>query len=91
MPVYRLTPIEMDNVNWKRSTHRGSCLVKADSEGEARGLAAQEYDMPAVETLRQPDGSLPTRPWNDPTLVSCDDVSSKSPDLAAGEVRTLNE
>ena len=89
MPVYRLMPIEMDNVKWNRSTHRGSCLVNADSEGEARGLAAEKYSVAATE--RQPDGLLPTRPWNDPTLVSCDDVSSKYPDLAAGEVRALNE
>ena len=80
MPVYRLMPIEMDNVKWNRSTHRGSCLVNADSEGEARGLAAGIYGVAAAATERQPDGSLPTSPWNDPTLVSCDDVSSKYPD-----------
>ncbi len=87
MPVYRLTPIETNHANWSRSTHNGPCLVHANDEQEARQLAARKFGIAAESSIRQPDGTLPTPPWKDPTLVACDEVSDNPPSLSRGEVR----
>lgn len=40
MPVYRLRPTTDDAVNWQLAANRGEVVVRAQSTGEARAIAA---------------------------------------------------
>ena len=45
MPIYSLTPLDLDNPNWVASSHRGRAIVRAANEHEARAVAAQAFDL----------------------------------------------
>ena len=89
MPVYRLTPIDTNSVNWNRSIYCGQCLVEADNEQDARELAAKEYNQAAELSVRQEDGTLTTSPWPDQALVACEEILSDPPEMGPAEVRRL--
>jgi hypothetical protein len=50
MPVYRLTPTNPKDPNWRASIHRDVVLVRATSEEQARSLATEAFDT----TLAKP-------------------------------------
>ncbi len=70
--VFRLRPVNLNDPNWKASTHKGSVIVYAEDEKSARQYAKLAYGI-AVE--RQPDGRTLYNPWGDPDLVMCNEAS----------------
>jgi hypothetical protein len=61
MPVYRLTPIDPRDPDWRGSTHRDAAVVRAGSEGEARALAAEAFDTTLAAP--HPGGAAATPLW----------------------------
>jgi hypothetical protein len=37
--IYRLSPLDHADPSWAASTHKGKCIVRANSEDQARDLA----------------------------------------------------
>jgi hypothetical protein len=73
MPVYRLTPTNLDSPTWNCSTWREACLVYAASRQEARDAATSHFKIAASKTH---DMRLPQSPWNNPALVRCDELAN---------------
>jgi hypothetical protein len=66
MPIYELAPIDLSDPDWRCSTHRGPCVVRADNELNAR-LAAGMAFLTAVNIV--PGESIPIDPWTQPNKV----------------------
>ena len=69
MPVWKLTPIDLDDSNWEASSFRGAAVVRARTEAAARRAAAAAFDVstrfPAGRGVRFP-------PWGSPELVKAE-------------------
>jgi hypothetical protein len=61
--------LDRDSPDWKGSTHRDNCIVRAPDETAARRVAGDRFRI-AVE--RSPDGTIGSNPWSQDTLVSCE-------------------
>jgi hypothetical protein len=61
MSLYRLTPINLNDPNWRASTHRGVAVVRAGSEGQARALAAGAFATTLAPS--SPGGRIAAPPW----------------------------
>ncbi len=72
MPIYSLTPLDVDHPNWVASSHRGRATVRAANEHEARAVAAQAFD---VKTGFRPGEGVHYPPWTRPTLVKAERVN----------------
>jgi hypothetical protein len=46
MPLYRVTPVNPHDPNWRASVHREAAVIRADSEEQARSLASQAIKDP---------------------------------------------
>lgn len=83
MPHYKLTPRDLENANWRCSTHKANCYVNAENEREARRLATAEF---WIAGSTNPDGTVPRSPWNDFDLVDCTAIASLTEDVGEGIV-----
>lgn len=72
MPIFSLTPLDLDNPNWEASSHRGPAIVRAGNEHEARAVAAQAFD---VKTGFRPGEGMRFPPWTRPILVKAERVN----------------
>lgn len=67
MPLWTLTPLDLDDPNWEASSHRGPVLVRAPNEKEAREVAGRAFD---IKTRFPPGQGMHSPPWLRPTLVT---------------------
>ena len=52
--VYRLTPADPSDPEWRASAHRGAVVIRAGDEDEARDLAAAAF----TRTVRRHEGDV---------------------------------
>lgn len=69
MPIWKLTPIDPTNPNWRASTHGGETIIRAATEEKARARAKSAFSIGAE---RPPGGSIPFPPWEHSDLVRCE-------------------
>jgi acyl-CoA hydrolase len=62
MPLYRLTPISPNDPNWQTSIHRQVAVIRADSEEQARSLAAQAFNTTLAAS--SPGRKMATPRWH---------------------------
>lgn len=80
MKIWRLTPVDLDDSNWRASTHREECIVRAESEMEARDTAHRSFWIAAEkDSSSEP---IPVSPWKYGNLIRAEqiDASNHSPD-----------
>ncbi len=70
MPLWKLTPIDMENPNWEASTHKGEVIARAETEEKARSLCVSAFGTGATKghvgaTI------IPYPPWKYPEHVLC--------------------
>lgn len=68
MPIYRLQPIDTGKRSWRSSTWRGTVIVRAASEKQARDLARAAF-ITSIQARVGEESVEP--PWRDEALVSC--------------------
>ena len=85
MPVWKLSPLDLDDQNWEASSHRGPCIVRARSEADARATAAAAFD---VRTGFRPGRGVTFPPWTRPALVKAERVEN-SPYATEGRTEVL--
>jgi hypothetical protein len=61
MPVYRLTPVNPNDPNWRTSIHRAVAVIRAGSEEQARSLASNAFDTTLAPS--SPGGKIATPLW----------------------------
>jgi hypothetical protein len=66
MPIFELTPIDLDDPDWKASTHHAPCVVRADNEDNARLAATLAF---IIATRRELGKPTPINPWNQENKV----------------------
>ncbi len=76
MPVYRLTPINPNDPNWRTSTHRDVVVVRASSEEQARSLASKAFDTMLAQS--SPGGTIGTPLWHHSHAVRAEVVQDRS-------------
>lgn len=73
MPIWKLTPIDLDDPNWEASSHRGLIIVRAPNEASARKAAEEAFGVqtrfPAGKGMRVP-------PWTRSELVRAEIIDS---------------
>ena len=62
MPLYRLTPINANDPNWRSSIHRDAAVVRASSEEQARSLVSKAFDTTLAPS--SPGGKIATPRWH---------------------------
>ena len=62
MPLYRLTPINPHDPNWRTSIHRDVAVIRAGSEEQARSLASMAFDTTLAPS--SPGGKIATPLWH---------------------------
>jgi hypothetical protein len=72
VPIYELAPIDLDDPDWKASTHHAPCVVRADNERNARLAATLAF---FVATGREPGAKLHANPWNQTDKVEIHPVA----------------
>ena len=66
MTIYRLTPADPSDPEWRASAHRGAALVRAGGEDRARGLAAAAFGR----AVARHEGEVRLgSPWRQPYAV----------------------
>lgn len=78
MPVFKLTPIDLDDPNWKCSMHSRPCLVRAEDEDQAREFATVEFK---IGVGRNRELKVRKSPWKDSDLVECTETADLTPEL----------
>ena len=68
--LYRLTPINRLDRNWRTSVYRGAAVIRADSEDLARSLASKAFDTTLVPS--SPGGTIATQLWQRPDAVQAE-------------------
>ncbi len=66
MPIWRLIPVDLADLSWEASSHKGPALVRAGSEEEARSVAQKAF---GVKTRFGPGAGVIGPPWKQETLV----------------------
>jgi hypothetical protein len=83
MSVYRLDPIDMDDLCWQVSTEKKPLWASAATPATARELAAiKTTELHAPTRLFAP---IPLSPWLDERLATCTVDTSKG-DIPVGTV-----
>ena len=65
--IYRLTPVNPRDPNWRGSVHRDAAVVRAGSEDVARSLAAEAFNSTIIPSA--PGRVLPYALWQRPDAV----------------------
>ena len=65
--IWRLKALRLSSPHWKASTYRGDVIVRAQSEANARRLAAKAFGIGAGTALGR---EVAANPWNRPWLVA---------------------
>jgi hypothetical protein len=73
MPIWKLTPIDLDDPNWESSSHRGLVVVRAPNEGSAREVAEKAFGVP---TRFPPGKGMRVPPWMRSELVRAEIIDS---------------
>jgi hypothetical protein len=73
MPIWRLTPIDLEDPNWEASSHRGLVVVRAPSEASAREAAEGAFGVP---TRFPPGKGMRIPPWMRSELVHAEIIDS---------------
>ena len=60
MPIWKLTPIDLDDPNLESSSHRGLVVIRARSEVSAREAAEEAFGVP---TRFPPGKGMRVPPW----------------------------
>jgi len=71
MPVWSLTPVDLDDPDWEASSHRGRVVVRAANEQQARSVAAQAFD---VKTGFRPGEGMRFPPWTRAEMVRAERI-----------------
>jgi hypothetical protein len=71
MPIWLLTPVDLDDPNWQASAHRGPAVVRAPNAAKARALAAEAFD---VKTGFPPGQAVRAPPWLREHLVTAEQI-----------------
>jgi len=73
MPIWKLTPIDLDDPNWEASSHRALVVVRAPSEASARDAAEEAFGVP---TRFPPGKGMRVPPWMRSELVRAEIIDS---------------
>ncbi len=74
MPIWRLTPVDLRDPSWEASSHRGTALVRARDEADARAVAAKAFD---VKTRFAPATPQAFPPWGRASLVKVERIDDR--------------
>ena len=66
--IWRLKALRLSSPHWEASTHQGDVIVRAESEANARRLAAKAFGIGAGTAL----GREVANPWYRPWLVAAE-------------------
>lgn len=84
MPIYRLQPVDTTDRSWHASTWRGTVIVRATNEKQARDLALAAF-ISAVQPRLGVRTAEP--PWRHEVRVTCAQVTNTGyPEDGAGMV-----
>ena len=72
MPIWQLTPIDLDDPSWEASSHRGPAIIRAASEGAAREIAQEAY---GVKTGFRLGHGIIAPPWKRAGLVRAEKIT----------------
>jgi hypothetical protein len=75
MLLYRLTPTNLNDPNWRTSTHRDVAVVRASSEEQARSLVSKAFDTTLAPS--SPGGKIATPLWQHPHAVRAEVVQDQ--------------
>jgi hypothetical protein len=75
MSLYRLTPINPYDPNWRTSIHRDVAVIRAGSEEQARSLASKAFDTTLAPS--SPGGKIATPLWHHSYAVRAEEIQDQ--------------
>ncbi len=73
MPIYQLSPKNLEDHNWRISSVQETVIVRAGSCDKAREFCARKFVTPDFEL---DDDPIPMDPWSLPRLVECQEFEA---------------
>jgi hypothetical protein len=73
--IYRLTPINPRDPNWRGSVHRNAAVVRAGSEDLARSLAAKAFNSTLIPSA--PGRVIPSALWQRSDAVRAEIIEDR--------------
>jgi hypothetical protein len=73
MKIWKLTPIELDDPHWKRSTHKETVVVRANDQDDARTVCNIAF---GIAMTRQRGQTGLSNPWMQTSLARCEEMKS---------------
>jgi hypothetical protein len=65
--IWQLKPLDLSAPDWRASTYQGKTIVRAETEADARRLAARAF---GIATEFVPGRPVAIIPWDHPRLVA---------------------
>jgi hypothetical protein len=87
MPIWRLSPINLNADEWELSTYQGVVIVRAKVEDEARDKVTCKF---AIAGARHTTTHTLHNPWTNPSLVQCVHLEADSSWKADGPPAVLD-
>lgn len=69
MPIYLLSPVSIDDPNWRASTYKREVTIRAPNEDIARSAACLAFGIAVARTTR--DAPISICPWRLQELATC--------------------
>ncbi len=71
MPVWKLTPVNLNDPNWQASSHRDIVIIRARDEEAARKLAQKAFGL---KTDFPAGGGIKAPPWTRADVVKAERI-----------------
>lgn len=72
MPIYKLTPIDLDHPDWQASTHKAPVIIRAKDTILAREAANMAF---AIAVVHRPGENTICMPWNQSSHATCEQLT----------------
>ena len=72
MVLWKLTPLDLKDLDWEASSHRAMAIVRAPDEESAREAAQQAF---GVKTGFKPGQGIKAPPWKRSPLVKAERIT----------------
>ncbi len=80
MKIFKLEPVteHMDSINWRASRYKGTVIVVAENEKNARRMAWSNIGTLSASGPNESGGDIAVNPWKNKVFISCREITDEA-------------